>query len=412
MSKRKIINDAVHGFITIPNDFLYEVLQHRFVQRLNRVKQLGVSSMVYPSATHTRFQHSLGAMFLTSEAVKELRLKGHDITDDEADAVMAAILLHDIGHCPYSHVLENTIIKGVSHEQITDLLICKMSEEMGGRLDTAIDIFRNRYHKKFLHQLVSSQLDMDRFDYLMRDSFFTGVVEGTIGAARIIKMLDIADDSLVVEKKGMLSVENYLIARRFMYWQVYFHKTSIAAEIMLRNIFKRAKSLVADGENLFASPSLLYFLTNDIDQTNFADNDETIKHFVNIDDSDIVSAIKVWASHSDKVLAILSDDFTNRRLFKTSLLKEHTDKERLIEMAADKESDIVATLGIDSADGHYFSTYQSIKNDTYNFENNKIMVRHSDGTVSDLSASSSILTPESLHHDKRRDYLCYYKIKN
>ncbi|EFI16651.1 HD domain protein [Bacteroidetes oral taxon 274 str. F0058] len=409
MGKRKIINDAVHGFISIPNDFLYELLQHRFMQRLNRIKQLGVSAMVYPSATHTRFQHSLGAMHLTSEAVKELRLKGHNISDDEEKAVMAAILLHDIGHCPYSHVLENIIVGNIRHERISDILMQQISDEMGGQLDTAIRIFRNEYPKHFLHQLISSQLDMDRFDYLMRDSFFTGVVEGSIGSARIIKMLDVADDSLVVEQKGMLSVENYLISRRFMYWQVYFHKTSIAAEIMLRNIIRRAKELIGKGQKLFGTPALLYFLENDINAANFDSDELAIEKFAEMDDADIIASIKVWSKHNDKVLAILSRNFIDRRLFKTSSVAGETDRATLEHLAREKEKDIVSQLGIDKCDGHYFSSYQIVENDTYNFTDDKIMVRLSDGSISDLSASSSILTPQSLHYDTRKCHLCYYQ---
>ena len=365
--------------------------------------------MVYPSATHTRFQHSLGAMHLTSEAVKELRLKGHNISDDEEKAVMAAILLHDIGHCPYSHVLENIIVGNIRHERISDILMQQISDEMGGQLDTAIRIFRNEYPKHFLHQLISSQLDMDRFDYLMRDSFFTGVVEGSIGSARIIKMLDVADDSLVVEQKGMLSVENYLISRRFMYWQVYFHKTSIAAEIMLRNIIRRAKELIGKRQKLFGTPALLYFLENDINAANFASDELAIEKFAEMDDADIIASIKVWSNHNDKVLAILSRNFIDRRLFKTSSVAGETDRATLEHLAREKEKDIVSQLGIDKCDGHYFSSYQIVENDTYNFTDDKIMVRLSDGSICDLSASSSILTPQSLHYDTRKCHLCYYQ---
>ena len=365
--------------------------------------------MVYPSATHTRFQHSLGAMHLTSEAVKELRLKGHNISDDEEKAVMAAILLHDIGHCPYSHVLENIIVGNIRHERISDILMQQISDEMGGQLDTAICIFRNEYPKHFLHQLISSQLDMDRFDYLMRDSFFTGVVEGSIGSARIIKMLDVANDSLVVEQKGMLSVENYLISRRFMYWQVYFHKTSIAAEIMLRNIIRRAKELIGKGQKLFGTPALLYFLENDINAANFASDELAIEKFAEMDDADIIASIKVWSKHNDKVLAILSRNFIDRRLFKTSSVAGETDRATLEYLAREKEKDIVSQLGIDKCDGHYFSSYQIVENDTYNFTDDKIMVRLSDGSICDLSASSSILTPQSLHYDTRKCHLCYYQ---
>ncbi len=410
INTRKIINDAVHGFITIPNDFLYELLQHRFVHRLTRIQQLGVSSLVYPSATHTRFQHSLGAMHLTSKAVKELQQKGHNITQEESDAVMAAILLHDIGHCPYSHLLEHTLIKGISHETITELMMKKISSEMDGQLDMAIDIFKNRYHKKFLHQLVSSQLDMDRLDYLMRDSFFTGVVEGSIGSARIINMLDIADDSLVVEQKGILSVENYLITRRFMYWQIYYHKTSLAAETMLKKILQRVKTLLAKGETIFASPSLLYFLYENVDNTNFASNPQNIETFVDIDDSDILSAIKVWAYHNDKILSILCKGFINRHLFKAHIMPTNISQDALAKLTKEEGFAIAKRLGLDEADGEYLSSYQVIGgNKTYNFDDNKIMVRTADNKVRDIAECSSIVTPESLSHDTTKKYIFYYK---
>ena len=269
-NKLKIINDPVFGFINIPNDFLYDIIQHPYFQRLHRIKQLGLSSVVYPGAQHTRMQHSLGAMHLMGEAIAQLRQQGHEISPEEAEAVRACILLHDIGHGPFSHALEHSLVSGISHEEISMLLMEQLNAEFGGKLDLALVIFRNEYPKKFLHQLVSSQLDMDRLDYLSRDSFFSGVSEGIIGAARIIKMLNIHNDRLVVDSKGIYSIEKFLVARRLMYWQVYLHKTSVAAEKMLVNILKRAKELAAQGAVLFGSPALCYFLYQNIDNKAFA----------------------------------------------------------------------------------------------------------------------------------------------
>jgi HD superfamily phosphohydrolase len=404
-NKRKIINDPVFGFINIPNDFLYDIIQHRYFQRLNRIKQLGVASFVYPGAQHTRFQHSLGALHLTSEAIKELRTKGHEISEGEANGVMSAILLHDIGHGPYSHVLENTIIQGVSHEQISLLLMQKINAEMNGMLNLAIEIFQNCYHKKFLHQLVSSQLDMDRLDYLRRDSFFTGVVEGNIGSARIIKMLDVANDKLVIEQKGILSIENYLMARRFMYWQVYLHKTSIATEIMLIKILERAKQLSENGGELFATPSLKFFISNKINAENFYKIPEILEHFINIDDSDIISAVKVWASHSDRILSMLCRNFTDRILFKTK------EQEPLTEMQnydlAKKYSEY---FGINMEDAAYFFCEQTLSSNTYEMKNDQICVLFSDGVLRDISDISDILNSVILNRSVQKHFLYYFKI--
>ena len=404
-NKRKIINDPVFGFINIPNDFLYDIIQHRYFQRLHRIKQLGISSVVYPGAQHTRFQHSLGAMHLTSEAVKELRAKGHEISQDEANGVMAAILMHDIGHGPYSHVLESTIIQRVRHEKISEILMKKMNEEMDGALDLAIEIFQNRYHKKFLHQLVSSQLDMDRLDYLCRDSFFTGVVEGVIGSARIIKMLDAANDKLVVEKKGIHSIENYLMARRFMYWQVYLHKTSIAAEIILIKILERAKELALKGEKLFASPFLNFFIENNINEENFKQNPEILENFTKIDDSDIISAVKVWQNHNDKIISILSKNYINRILFKTKEQPKFSVEQRddLLQKYAD-------FFGIEKDEAKYFFSEETIENNTYDVQNDGISILFSDGCTKDISEVSDILNPLLLNRNVKKNLLFYYKI--
>ena len=267
--KRKIINDPVFGFINIPNDFIYEIIQHPFLQRLNRIRQLGLAPFVYPGAQHTRFHHSIGAMFLMDGALKTLKEKGHNISKEETDAALAAILLHDIGHGPFSHVLEHALVTNIRHETISLLLMEQMDREWHGRLQMAIDIFTDSYPKRFLHRLVSGQLDVDRLDYLRRDSFFTGVVEGNIGSARIIKMLDVKEDKLVVESKGIYSIENFLMSRRLMYWQVYLHKTAVAAEKMMINLLRRAKELSMNGEKLFASPALSYFLSKESTMDDF-----------------------------------------------------------------------------------------------------------------------------------------------
>ena len=318
-NKQKIINDPVFGFINIPNDFLYDIIQHPYFQRLHRIKQLGLSSVVYPGAQHTRMQHSLGAMHLMGEAIAQLRQQGHEISHDEAEAARACILLHDIGHGPFSHALEHSLVSGISHEEISMLMMQRLNIEFEGHLNLALEIFKNTYAKKFLHQLVSGQLDMDRLDYLSRDSFFSGVSEGIIGAARIIKMLNLHNGELVVDIKGIYSIEKFLVARRLMYWQVYLHKTSVAAEKMLVNILKRAKELAAHGDVLFASPALHYFLYNDIDRNAFIHNKVSLENFAMLDDSDLICAFKVWISHKDIVLSTLCRDFINRRLFKVEI---------------------------------------------------------------------------------------------
>ena len=326
LNKRKIINDPVFEFISIPTDFHYDIIQHPYFQRLNRIKQLGLSSLVYPGAQHTRFQHSLGAMYLTNEAIKQLRSHENEITEDEANAVLAAILLHDVGHGPFSHVLENSITKDITHEEISMMMMEQINNEMNGKLDMAISIFKNEYPKKFLHQLLSGQLDMDRMDYLRRDSFYSGVSEGNIGSARIIKMLDVKDDQLVVEAKGIYSIEQFLIARRLMYWQVYLHKTAIAAEQMLINTLTRAKELAMNGVELFTSPAFHYFLYNDVDKNMFLKDRNALHYFSLLDDSDLTCSLKVWSDHKDIVLSTLSKNFINRRLFKIKLSEISVDE--------------------------------------------------------------------------------------
>ena len=403
-NKNKIINDPVLGFITIPNELIYELVQHPLFQRLTRIKQLGLANVVYPGAQHTRFQHSLGAMHLVGEAVKQLRLKGQVITAAEENGVLAAMLLHDVGHGPFSHVLENTLIENVSHEELSLKMMEAINDEMGGRLGLAIKIFKDEYEKRFLHQLISSQLDMDRMDYLCRDCFFTGVMEGSIGAARIIKMLNVSDDKLVVEAKGIYSIENFLVARRFMYWQVYLHKTSVAAEKMLVNILRRAKELVKCGVDLFATPALKYFLENDVDANSF-DTDYVLKRYEELDDVDVMSAVKVWMKADDVVLRELSKGFIERRFFKTvtgddiSLYNEENMKRQYAER-----------FGIDESLARYFYVEEVVRSNTYNPDGANIMIMYGDGRLDDVAHASDMMNVDMMREMIEKRYLFYMTI--
>jgi HD superfamily phosphohydrolase len=406
-NKRKIINDPVFGFIDIPNDFIYDIIQHPYFQRLHRIKQLGLSSFVYPGAQHTRMQHSLGAMHLMGEAIEQIRKQGHEITLQEADAVRACILLHDIGHGPFSHTLENSLVRGVHHEQISLLMMQKINNDFGGKLNDAIRIFTNNYPKRFLHQLVSGQLDMDRLDYLSRDSFFSGVSEGIIGSERILKMLNVQNDRLVVDAKGIYSIEKFLVARRLMYWQVYLHKTSVAAEKMLTNILKRAKELAAGGAELFATPALRYFLFNDVNQQYFFEHPEALDNFAMLDDSDLFSAIKVWASQSDIVLSELCKSFTNRRLFKVEVLTEPLKQSKLDNLKAQ----YCKHFRISDAESQYFMGLEIVSTDTYSPEDENINILFKDGTVKDIADASDMLNIQVLTKKVEKYFLCYYKIE-
>ena len=404
--ERKIINDPVFGFINIPKGLLYDIVRHPLLQRLTRIKQVGLSSVVYPGAQHTRFQHSLGAYYLMSEAIKHLKAKGHFIFDSEAEAVQAAILLHDIGHGPFSHVLENTIVKGVSHEDISLMLMEQMNKEMNGQLTLAIQIFKDEYPKRFLHQLVSGQLDMDRLDYLRRDSFYTGVTEGTIGSARIIKMLDINDDHLVVESKGIYSIENFLMARRLMYWQVYLHKTSVAYERMLIHTLLRAKELASKQVELFAPPALRFFLYNDIDLDTFYSQPECLQHFIQLDDNDIWSALKVWSFHSDKVLSTLSADVVNRNVFKVEVSTEPICEKRKQKMI----EEISRQLDITIAEAHYFISTPSTEKNMYDPADDSIDIVYKDGTIKNIAEASDMLNISLLSKKVKKYYICYQRL--
>ncbi|NDP20223.1 MAG: HD domain-containing protein [Paludibacter sp.] len=405
-NKRKIINDPVFGFINIPNDFLYDIIQHPYFQRLTRIKQLGLSSFVYPGAQHTRMQHSLGAMHLMGEAIAQLQQEGHEITPPEAEAVRACILLHDIGHGPFSHTLEHSLVYGINHEEISLWMMQKINAEMDGKLDMTLEIFTNVYPKKFLHQLVSSQLDMDRLDYLSRDSFYSGVSEGIIGAARIIKMLNIHDDQLVIEAKGIYSIEKFLVARRLMYWQVYLHKTSVAAEQMLLNILKRAKELASKGVVLFATPALHYFLYNEIHKQNFRLTGDALEHFAMLDDSDLISAIKVWSSHSDIVLSTLCKAFTNRRLFKVLISAESVKNE----IKNQYLEQYTRHFGININDATYFLGEEIVSTDTYSPDDDNINILFKDGTIKDIADASDMLNISVLTKKVEKHYFCFMRL--
>ena len=404
--ERKIINDPVFGFINIPKGLLYDIVRHPLLQRLTRIKQVGLSSVVYPGAQHTRFQHSLGAFYLMSEAITQLTSKGNFIFDSEAEAVQAAILLHDIGHGPFSHVLEDTIVQGVSHEEISLMLMERMNKEINGQLSLAIQIFKDEYPKRFLHQLVSGQLDMDRLDYLRRDSFYTGVTEGNIGSARIIKMLDVADDRLVIESKGIYSIENFLTARRLMYWQVYLHKTSVAYERMLISTLLRAKELASQGVELFASPALHFFLYNDINHTEFHNNPDCLENFIQLDDNDIWTALKVWSNHPDKVLSTLSLGMINRNIFKVENSAEPIGEDRIKELTLQ----ISQQLGITLSEANYFVSTPSIEKNMYDPADDSIDIIYKDGTIKNIAEASDMLNISLLSKKVKKYYLCYQRL--
>lgn len=405
-NKRKIINDPVFGFLSIPNELIFDVLQHPYVQRLNRIRQLGLSYLVYPGAMHSRFGHSLGAMHLMQEAIQSLRLKGVDISEQEETSAMIAILLHDIGHGPFSHVLEHTLVEGVTHEDISLLMMQRINMDLRGQLDMAISIFKNEYPKHFLHQLISSQLDVDRMDYLCRDSFFTGVQEGRVASERLLKMLDVRNDKLVVQVKGIYSVEKFLVARRLMYWQVYLHKTSVAAEQHLIKLLSRAKELARSGKELFCSPALRYFLYQPVTFDMFNPTSEALEQYALLDDNDVLSAIKAWISCGDKVLSALSRSFINRCLFRGELLQQPlTDEQK---NALNKQ--YAEALEVSEKDAEYLWCEHVSTSNTYSEKADSIDILYSDGTVRDIAEASEILDLEALTRKPKKLYLFKYRI--
>lgn len=401
-NKKKIFNDPVYGFINIPGGVTFDLIEHPYFQRLRRITQLGLTHLVYPSAIHSRFSHVLGAMFLMNEALHTLSQKGNHISEEEQEAALIAILLHDMGHGPFSHALEHSIVQKHSHEELSVIFMERLNTEFDGKLSLAISIFKNEYPKQFLHQLVSGQLDMDRLDYLRRDSFFTGVSEGIIGTQRIIKMLDIDKDQLVVEAKGVYSIENFLNSRRIMYWQVYLHKTVLSAEHLLTNILKRARELSAQGIPLFASPALSYFLKTPSDQQDFTAKGIALKHFANLDDFDILSAIKVWMHHQDKVLSMLSSNLINRKLFKVQFSQTPFDNEPIIKL----KKTIAKQYQISLEEAQYFIIHKKTSNSAYKVNENNINIKFKDGSIKDVAVASDNMGVSGISNVVTKYFLC------
>ena len=408
---QKIINDPVYGFINIPDELVFNLIEHPYFQRLRRIKQLGLTYYVYPGTTHTRFQHAIGSMHLMKSALESIKQKGIEISEIENHSAIIAILLHDIGHGPFSHTLEKIIINNINHEFITRKFFIELNNRFDKKLDLAIKIFNNQYHRKFLHQLISSQLDVDRLDYLRRDSFFSGVSEGVIGSDRIIKMLNVYDNELVIEEKGIYSVEKYLIARRFMYWQVYLHKAVLSAEILLTKILLRAKQLAKSGEKLFSIPEFSFFLENSISKNDFLNDaggnnsDSIIEIFSKIDDNDIFSSIKVWANHKDKILSTLCTRLINRNLFKVEISSTPYKNEQIEKL----EKLAIKKYGISKNDISYFVYSNQISNSAYNLNSKKIHVLLKSGKLVDFEKVSDMLDISAFTSNVVKYFLYYPK---
>ncbi len=404
-NKLKIFNDPIYGFVSINFEIIFDLIEHPYFQRLRRIKQLGLTNLVYPGALHTRFHHAMGAMHLMSEAIEAIRSKGHEITEEEAKGVTIAILLHDIGHGPFSHALEHSIVNNISHEDISELFMQRLNKEFNGQLQLAITIFQNKYKKKFLHQLVSSQLDMDRLDYLKRDSFFTGVSEGVVSSERIIKMLNVVNDQLAIEAKGIYSIEKFIIARRLMYWQVYLHKAVLSAESLLVQILKRAKKLAERNVVLFCTPALKKFLYNTYDKDQFSTSSELLNLFAQLDDYDIMTSIKVWQEHKDPVLSMLCTQLVNRRLFHVEMQKNPFKEERINEIKKHMQK----KLKLSSEDVNYFVFTGNVTNDAYRADKIRINILFKDGNITDIAEASDQLSIAVLARTVKKYYLCYPK---
>ncbi|MDB9783201.1 HD domain-containing protein [Winogradskyella sp.] len=404
-NKLKIFNDPIYGFITIPNSLIFDLIQHKYFQRLRRISQMGLSYLVYPGAHHTRFHHALGSMHLMQKAVNVLRFKGVDVSEDEETGLLIAILLHDIGHGPFSHAMEHSIVNDISHEEISLRFMEELNTEFNGSLTLAISIFKGEYARKFMCQLISSQLDMDRADYLKRDSFYTGVAEGNINSERLITMLNVVDDALVIEEKGIYSVEKFLVARRFMYWQVYLHKTGLVAEQLLTRVLKRAKELVDKGANLNCSTALSYFLESDTSHQSFTE--ETLSVFAKLDDYDIVSAMKDWQYHDDFVLSNLCQMIINRDLLKIKL------KNKPIDYAALEThcNALVNKHQITKHEADYFVFKGKITNQAYQIKKQKINILLKSGKIKDITKVSDQLNLKALSKLVTKYYICYPKKK-
>ncbi|MDN4165441.1 HD domain-containing protein [Cytophagales bacterium LB-30] len=405
MAKKKIFSDPLYGFITVNDDLIYQIIEHPYFQRLRRIKQLGLTDYVYPGALHTRFHHAMGAMHLMGNALDSLRSKGHMISPEEYQAAQIAILLHDVGHGPFSHTLEFSLIKSLHHEELSLLLMKSLNEQFKGKLDMAIAIFTNTYHRKFLHSLVSSQLDIDRLDYLNRDCFFTGVFEGTIGVNRIIEMLSIENDELVVEEKGIYSIENFLGARRLMYWQVYLHKTAVSAEKMLTLFIKRAKYLVQKGHYVEGSAALKYFLQNPVRFDILTTQEEVLRHYLALDDFDIWSAIKSAENHPDKVLSYLASSLLGRQLFTIKLGPNPSSKEEISKV---KQS-IAQQMQVSENEAEFLIDKGVLSNSAYLMEKQKINIRLKSGAIVEITKASDLPNIKAMSKIVRKNYLCWPK---
>ena len=402
-NKLKILNDPIYGFITIPNSLIFDLIEHPYFQRLRRVSQMGLSYLVYPGAQHTRFQHAIGCVHLMQKAVRVLRFKNISISDDEENALYIAILLHDIGHGAFSHALEHSIVTGISHEEISLKFMEALNKEFDTKLSLAIQIFKNEYKRKFLYQLISSQLDMDRLDYLKRDSFYTGVSEGNINSERLIAMLNVKDDCLVVEEKGIYSVEKFIVARRLMYWQVYLHKTGLVAENILVKVLKRAKELASSGKLVPASSALKYFLENPVNNQNFTS--DVLNTFSRLDDYDVLSAIKEWTNSEDKVLSLLSKALIDRKLFKVIISNEKFDSQLVI----DTKKKITDKYKLSETEIDYFFITDSVSNQAYNSDKDQIQILYKNKTLKDIAEASDHLNLQSLSTPVIKYFMCYPK---
>ncbi len=410
INKRKIVNDPVYGFISIPGDFVYDLIEHPWFQRLRNIKQLGLTNFVYPGANHTRFQHGLGVLYLMEMAITTLRSKGAEISPAEEEATYIAILLHDIGHGPFSHALESSIINGITHEDLSLLLMRKLNEEYNGGLDLAIDIFLGTYKRKFLHELISGQMDMDRLDYLRRDCFFTGVIEGSVGSERIISMLNVVDDALLVDEKGIYSLEKFLIARRLMYWQVYMHKTVISSENLLVNILRRAKALARDGVDLYSTPALRFFLYNEIGKSDLLRENKftpglIAANFTRLDDSDVLICAKYWGDCSDRVLSDLSQRLMKRDLFAAELQDSPFTGERVNELRNKAEK----VMNIDREFDDYYVFTNSISIMAYTPEGSEVKILLKNGKTAEISTVSDMFDHRFLKERITKYFLCYPK---
>jgi uncharacterized protein len=404
LKSHKILNDPVYGFITIPSELIFAIVDHPYFQRLRRIKQLGLTDFIYPGALHTRFHHALGAMHLMSITLDNLRNKGHEISNEEYEAALIAILLHDIGHGPFSHALEFSLLKDIHHESISLLIIESLNREFNNQLDLALKIFTGRYERKFFHQLVSSQLDIDRLDYLQRDCFFTGVSEGTIGADRIIKMMNIKDDALVIEEKGIYSIENFLSARRLMYWQVYLHKTTVSAEKMLINLIDRAKEVQQSGVNLRGSDELIHLLQHDFSLSDFQKSKDLLDIFTQLDDYDIWGAVKEWKNNGDYILKNISNMFLTRNLFKIDLVSKPFGREELAEM----KHKTLQRLQIPEGDLPYFFSHGSISNNAY-VAKDRILIYTKKGKVIDVAKAADLPNIKAMSKIVKKYYACRAK---